>query len=177
MAITLKPKKKEVKEEAKALAAEGVGLRKKPTKAEEKAKLEVEKIALEEERVYRKGIASIKDLIAPSSMKVEPGFLRLGDILVRTLFIVTYPRYVSVGWASPIINLSAMLDISMFFYPIKSDVILKQLKKKVGILEAQIQSSMRQANTTGNSRFCVMSVLGLRCWKAAEPSPGLDTSR
>src|SRR3990167_503878 len=30
------------------------------------------------------------------------------------------------------------MDISMFFYPVKSAIILKQLKKKVGTLEAQI---------------------------------------
>ncbi len=71
-------------------------------------------------------------------MIVEPSFVRLGDVYCRTLFVVTYPRYVTVGWASPIINLSTQLDIAMFFYPIKADVILKQLKKKVGVLEAQI---------------------------------------
>jgi type IV secretory pathway VirB4 component len=95
-------------------------------------------MALEEERVYRKGVASIKDLIAPASMKVEPSFVRLGDLFCRTIFVVTYPRYVSVGWASPIINLSAQLDIAMYFYPVKADIILKELKRKVGVLEAQI---------------------------------------
>ncbi|MFH1973024.1 MAG: DUF87 domain-containing protein [Patescibacteria group bacterium] len=130
---------KEKKEfEASALTAGGVGLKAGPSQKERTKDLEHERIALEEERVYRKGVATIKDLIAPSAMKVEPSFLRLGDVLVRTLFIVTYPRYVTVGWASPIINLNATMDISMFFYPIKSDVVLKQLKKKVGVLEAQI---------------------------------------
>lgn len=118
----------------------GVGLQKGPTKEEQRAKTQEETIALEEERIYRKGVASIKDLIAPSSMVVEPSFVRLGDVYCRTLFVVTYPRYVTVGWASPIINLSAQLDIAMFFYPIKADVILKQLKRKVGVLEAQISS-------------------------------------
>jgi len=126
--------------DASALTAGGVGLKKGPSKKEQQKKQAEEKVALEEERVYRKGIASIKDLIAPSSMKVEPNFVRLGDVWVRTLFIITYPRYVTVGWASPIINLNAQMDIAMFFYPIKADVILKQLKKKVGILEAQITS-------------------------------------
>ena len=64
--------------------------------------------------------------------------MRLGDVYCRTLFVVTYPRYLTVGWASPLINLSTQLDIAMFFYPIPAEVILKQLKKKVGILEAQI---------------------------------------
>ncbi len=126
--------------DAASITKGGVGLQKGPTKEEQKRKLDEEKIALEEERIYRKGIASIKDLIAPAAMKVEPSFVRLGDVFCRTLFVVTYPRYVTVGWASPIINLSAQLDIAMFFYPIKADVILKQLKKKVGVLEAQISS-------------------------------------
>ncbi|MBI5654457.1 DUF87 domain-containing protein [Candidatus Uhrbacteria bacterium] len=135
--MAFKPQE-EKKFEASQLVAGGIGLKKSATAAEVKAKEAEEKVALEEERVYRKGIATIKDLIAPSSMKVEPSFVRLGDVWVRTLFIITYPRYVSVGWASPIIGLNAQMDISMFFYPIKADVILKQLKKKVGIVEAQI---------------------------------------
>lgn len=137
MAIEIKPKK-EFKPEV--LTAGGVGLKKGPAAEEVKKAQAVEKIALEEERIYRRGIASIKDLIAPSAMKVEPSLLRLGDVLVRTLFIVTYPRYVTVGWASPIINLSATMDTAMYFYPVKSDVVLKQLKRKVGVLEAQISS-------------------------------------
>ncbi len=137
MAIKIKKKKGF---DASALTKGGVGLKKGPSKSERKKEAETERIALEEERVYRKGVASIKDLIAPSSMKVEPNFVRLGDVWVRTLFIVTYPRYVTVGWASPIINLNAQMDIAMFFYPIKAAVVLKQLKKKVGIVEAQIAS-------------------------------------
>ncbi|HEU0050558.1 MAG TPA: DUF87 domain-containing protein [Patescibacteria group bacterium] len=124
--------------DAAAIVKEGVHLKKGASQAELKRLAEEQRAALEEERVYRKGVATIKDLIAPASMKVEPSFVRLGDVFCRTIFVVTYPRYVSVGWASPIINLSAQLDIAMFFYPIKADIILKQLKKKVGILEAQI---------------------------------------
>lgn len=135
--MAFKPQE-EKKFEAAQLVAGGIGLKKGASAAELKAQQEVEKVALEEERIYRKGVASIKDLIAPSSMKVEPSFVRFGDVWVRSLFIITYPRYVTVGWSSPIINLNAQMDIAMFFYPIKADVILKQLKKKVGILEAQI---------------------------------------
>ncbi len=124
--------------DASALTAGGIKLQRGPGAEEQKKAVEVERVALEEERVYRRGISSIRDLIAPSSMKVEPSFVRLGDVWVRSLFIVTYPRYVTVGWASPIINLNAQMDISMFFYPIKADVILKQLKNKVGVLESQI---------------------------------------
>ncbi|MFA6447680.1 MAG: DUF87 domain-containing protein [Patescibacteria group bacterium] len=128
----------EKKLDASRLAAGGVSLDLGPSSEELKKKQAGEQAGLEEERIYRKGVASIKDLIAPSAMKIESSFVSLGSVYARTIFIVTYPRYVSVGWASPIINLNAMMDIAMFFYPVKSDVILKQLKKKVGVLEANI---------------------------------------
>ena len=72
--------------DASALTAGGVGLKKGPSKEELKRRTEEEKMALEEERVYRRGVASIKDLIAPASMKIEPSFVRLGDICCRTIF-------------------------------------------------------------------------------------------
>lgn len=99
-----------------------------------------EMITLEEEKVFREGVVSIRDLIAPSAFRVESSFIQLGDIYCRTIFVTAYPRYIAVGWSSPVINLSITMDISMFFYPVKSAVILKQLKNKVGALEAQISS-------------------------------------
>ena len=83
---------------------------------------------------------SIRDLIAPSAFNVESSFLKLGDIFCRTLFVVSYPRYITIGWSSPVIGLSITMDIGMFFYPVKSAIILKQLKNKVGALEAQLSA-------------------------------------
>ncbi|HEX9664276.1 MAG TPA: DUF87 domain-containing protein [Patescibacteria group bacterium] len=97
-----------------------------------------EKEILEAEKIYRKGVVSVRDLIAPASFKVNSTFLELGTKFVRTIFIISYPRYIAVGWFAPVINFSATIDIGMFFYPVKSAIILKQLKKKVGELEAQI---------------------------------------
>ncbi|KKP59342.1 MAG: Type IV secretory pathway VirB4 component-like protein [Candidatus Magasanikbacteria bacterium GW2011_GWC2_34_16] len=100
----------------------------------------VELTTLEEERVYREGVVSIRDLVAPAAFNVESSFLQLGTVFCRTIFITSYPRYITVGWSSPIINLSINMDISMFFYPVKSAIILKQLKNKVGALEAQLSA-------------------------------------
>jgi type IV secretory pathway VirB4 component len=97
-------------------------------------------VTLEEERIYREGVVNIRDLIAPSAFKVENNFIQLGTVFCRTIFLSAYPRYISVGWSSPIINMSVTMDISMFFYPVKSSIILKQLKNKTGALEAQINS-------------------------------------
>ncbi len=109
-------------------------------KRQEVAKVAAEKQLLEEERVYRKGVISVRDLIAPAGLKVEPTFLILNESFLRTIFIVTYPRYINLGWFAPVINMNTTLDVAMFFYPVKAEIILKQLKKKVGNLEAQILS-------------------------------------
>jgi len=120
---TAQPKPVLTKEEAEALA---------------RASEEEKKALIEAERVYRKGVVTVRDLIAPAAMKIESRYLELGEKFVRTLFVVTYPRYISVGWFAPVINLNTALDISMFFYPIGAEVVLKQLRNKVGALEAQI---------------------------------------
>ena len=48
---------------------------------------------IEEEKSYRRGALSIKDLIAPASLEVNSDFLRLGSKFVRTIFVINYPRY------------------------------------------------------------------------------------
>ena len=92
---------------------------------EQKRLAEEEKILLEEERIYRRGSVSVQDLISPASMKIEPSYVLLGDKYVRTIFVVTYPRYITVGWFTPIVNLNTALDIGMFFYPVKAEIILR----------------------------------------------------
>lgn len=95
---------------------------------------------LEAEKVFREGVVSIRDIIAPSVFKVDVNYVRLEQLFARTIFVIAYPRYVTVGWFAPIINYSLPLDIAMFFYPMDSTMILKQLKKKVGVIEAQVLS-------------------------------------
>lgn len=107
-------------------------------KHRELAQISEEKIILEEERIYREGLISVRDLVAPAALDIKPTFLMLGELFVRTIFVIGYPRYITVGWFAPVINLNLPLDISMYFYPVRSDIILKQLKKRVGNLEAQI---------------------------------------
>lgn len=95
---------------------------------------------VEEEKAFRRGVLTVRDIISPASLQATPNHLLLGSKFVRTIFVIGYPRYISVGWFAPIINLNLTFDVSMFFYPVKSAVILKQLKNKVGTLEAQIIS-------------------------------------
>ncbi|MDA0208483.1 MAG: DUF87 domain-containing protein [bacterium] len=107
---------------------------------EKEQRVAEERATLEEERVYRQGTIAVRDLIAPSSFDVKPDYLQLGTKLLRTVFVITYPRYVGIGWGAPIINFNATIDIALFVYPVDSQVILKQLRNKVGVVQAQIFS-------------------------------------
>lgn len=95
---------------------------------------------LEAAKSYELGVRSVLDLVAPAAFHVQPRFVDVGGRFCSTMFVVTYPRYIAVGWFAPIVTLNISLDIAMFFYPVKSAVILKQLKKKVGALEAELIS-------------------------------------
>jgi len=126
---------KKAKEETKA---EKPVLSEREKRAQESQQAMTDKELLRAESSYREGLVSIRDIIAPAAFKVTSSYLELGNKSVRTLFVINYPRYISVGWFSPIINYSATMDIGMFFYPIPSEIVLKQLKNKVGVLEAQL---------------------------------------
>ena len=138
--LQLRPQEEQEKKELQAQKQTEEAKKAGVSKEELKMQREKEKELLEQEGVYRKGTISVKDLIAPSSFVVNPDFLKLGDQFVKTVFVVTYPRYITVGWFAPVINYNVPFDIGMFYYPVKSDVVLKQLKNKVGIIQAQIFS-------------------------------------
>ena len=92
----------------------------------------------EVQAAFQRGITELRDFIAPSSLEFESGHFRLGTRYARTFFVYNYPRQIYTGWLSPIINLDEVIDISMFVYPVESKVVLDNLKKKVGQLEAGI---------------------------------------
>ncbi|MDD3862045.1 MAG: DUF87 domain-containing protein [Candidatus Gracilibacteria bacterium] len=103
---------------------------------------------IEAEKIYQEGLASIKDLIAPSSMEIEYESIRIDGTYAVSFYVYSYPRYLDVNWLSPIINFDVTMDISQFIYPINSDQIMRTLKKKV----AQMQSSMRINSEKGMVR-------------------------
>lgn len=91
------------------------------------------------EQEFLKGITTLRDTIAPSSIEIQPGHFRLGTRYGRTLYVYGYPRQIYTGWLSSIINLDEVTDISMFIYPVESQVILDNLRKKVAQLDASMQ--------------------------------------
>ena len=90
------------------------------------------------DQVYKEGLTTLKDLLAPASLKFESSYFELNGRLGRSFFVLAYPRFLSSNWLSFIIQSEGALDLSMFIYPIDSADILKKLKSKVGELGSQM---------------------------------------
>ncbi len=149
-----KPEFKQISEGAKKLAGEAAAkvtstvntvsakVSPKIVDAAERKKL------LEAEKIFQEGIASIRDLIAPSSFEIGYDHLKIDGMYSQTFFVYTYPRYIDTNWLSPVVNYDVTMDVAQFIYPISSEDIMKILKTKV----AQLQSSIRMAAEKGNVR-------------------------
>ncbi len=91
------------------------------------------------EAVLRQGIASVLDVIAPGGMNITPNYVQLGSYYLRTMFVYTYPRYLQANWLSPIINYDTTLDLGMFIYPIETNILVGQLRRKTTQLQSSLQ--------------------------------------
>ena len=90
------------------------------------------------EKVFREGLATITDLIAPSAIDIGSNFIQIGETFAKTIFVTTYPRYLHTAWFSPIINLDIPMDISMSIYPVESAVVMKSLRRRITQVESEI---------------------------------------
>lgn len=90
------------------------------------------------ETIYEAGILELKDVIAPSALEINSNYIKLGNKICRTFFIMSYPRFLAANWFSPIINLDKVFDISIFIHPIDTASIMRQFQKKVAEVQSQI---------------------------------------
>jgi conjugal transfer ATP-binding protein TraC len=95
------------------------------------------------QEIYEAGVLELKDVIAPSALKVSPRELSLGDKIVRSFFVISYPRFLGESWFAPIINLDKVFNISIFIHPVETAKVLRQFQKKVA--EVQSQISIRES--------------------------------
>ena len=93
----------------------------------------------EVDAAFQKGITALRDFIAPSSLEFNSSFFQLGTRLARTYYVYGYPRQLYTGWLSALVNLDEVIDLTMYIYPVESQVVLDNLRKKVTQLEAGIQ--------------------------------------
>ena len=88
--------------------------------------------------IYKQGALDLVDTIAPTALKVSPRELELGEKFVRAFYTISYPRFLTDSWFSPVINLDKMLDISIFIHPIDTEQALRTFQKKVAEYQSQI---------------------------------------
>lgn len=92
----------------------------------------------------QKGMVSLVDLVAPSSVEVDFHYIRVGEKYYKTLFVVGYPRYVNPNWLQPLIDFDHSMDVSMFIYPTSSPDILSDLRRKIAEMEATISNEIEE---------------------------------
>lgn len=95
-------------------------------------------------QILAEGMLNVRDIIAPSAIEVDFNHLKIGNMYYRTLFVSGYPRFVGANWLSPIINFEHTLLMSMFYYPVKSKVILDDLRRKITELEATTMTNQER---------------------------------
>jgi len=87
---------------------------------------------------HKETLTTLQDLIAPAGLEISPNNLKLGEKFCSTLFVLTYPRYLSSNWFSSLVNLDESFNISIFFHPLEVNTILRDLRKKSAEMQAQI---------------------------------------
>lgn len=91
-------------------------------------------------QIYEAAALELKDIIAPSALKIEPKSINLGDKIARTYFVISYPSTLTDNWLSPVINLDKVFDISLTIHPIETSEILRTFQKKVAEVQSQIMT-------------------------------------
>jgi len=97
------------------------------------------------QEIYEAGVLELKDIIAPSALKITPKELNLGEKVARTFFVISYPRFLTESWFAPIINLDKVFNISIFIHPVDTAKVLRHFQKKV----AEVQSQISQREDKG----------------------------
>ena len=92
------------------------------------------------QEIFEAGVLELKDIIAPSALKVSPKEINLGEKILRSFFVISYPRFLSEGWFSPIINMDKVFDVSIFVHPIETGKVLRQFQRKVAEVQSQIHT-------------------------------------
>ena len=105
-------------------------------------------LAILPEQIYDSANLELQDIVVTSALKIDSKSINLGEKIARTFFIISYPRFLTDNWFSPIINLDKVFDVSIFIHPIDTSVVLRQFQKKV----AEVQSQINVRETKGMVR-------------------------
>ncbi len=88
--------------------------------------------------IYAAGKLELADTIAPAALKVGSKEIELGEKVSRSFYTISYPRFLSDSWFTPIINLDKVFDVSIFIHPVDTAEALKNFQRKVAEVQSQI---------------------------------------
>lgn len=97
---------------------------------------------------FSMGLVSVQDIIAPEALEVDFTYQKINSRYTRTLFVAGYPRMVLANWLAPLINYPYSLDISMHITPVDTADILRNLRRKITEMEAELTSDIRSGKIT-----------------------------
>lgn len=92
------------------------------------------------EQVYKAAEMQLRDIIAPSALGVQPKNLNLGTNIVRSFFVISYPRFLTDNWLSPIVNLDKVFDVTIHIVPLDTADMMKKFQRKVAEVESQMMT-------------------------------------
>ena len=94
--------------------------------------------------IYEATNLDMKDILAPAAVSIERNSISIGDKMLRTLFVISYPRFLSQDWFTPVINLDKVYDVSIMIHPVETEVALRTFQKKVAEVQSQINERERK---------------------------------
>ena len=106
------------------------------------------------EDIYAATNLDMKDILAPAAIKITPKDLYVGEKILRTLFVISYPRFLTQDWFTPVVNLDKVYDISIMIHPVETELVLRTFQKKV----AEVQSQINERERKGFVRDPVLDV-------------------
>jgi len=95
----------------------------------------------DDQRLLALGTRTLADLIAPSGCEVRRDHLRLDSQYARVLAVPAYPRLVSAGWLSLLVESDLQIELSLHVRPLSSADMVRAL----GLQLARLQSSQLAA--------------------------------
>ncbi|WP_152413047.1 VirB4 family type IV secretion system protein, partial [Nitrolancea hollandica] len=98
-----------------------------------------------DEQRLAQGTRSAADLVAPAAVELARDHLRLDAQYARTLVVTGYPRTVSPGWLTPLVDFEEPIELSLHIHPLETGPMVSALSHKL----VQLHSSRLLAARNG----------------------------
>ncbi|MEN9338656.1 MAG: hypothetical protein RI945_381 [Candidatus Parcubacteria bacterium] len=96
------------------------------------------------EGIYEKANDELRNVLAPSGLKIDAQSLLLSGKIAKSFFVTSYPRYLDDSWLAPIINLDKVFNVAIHITPLATAEMMKRFQKKVAEVESQIYTKQEK---------------------------------